>query len=519
MSAIITDQLRILNCENFTAGVASTSNSYYAWIGLPNASDFQSDWDSNPPAPKDAFSEENDYWDTMIALKKINAADISRVVRKIDWTSGTTYEMYRDDYSRSNISPQTSSTTLYDANYYVMNQDYRVYICLQNGTNPENTEGRPSLDEPLFTDLEPRSAGASGDGYVWKYLFTINPNQLIKFDSTSFIPLPADWKTSSEVAAVRNNATTSGQLKIVTITGRGVGYGTAATYNNVPLLGDGQGGKCSVVVNAAGKIDSVEVTSGGSEYTFANVGLGNVGLNNPAGSTDASFNVIIPPEGGHGADIYKELGGNRSLIYSRIENDTTNPDFITGNQFARVGLVKDPYAYGSTNKLALSKASALYAIKLTGAGSTTTSFTTDSEITQRIGVGSTAVGRVVNWDSTTGVLKYWQDRRLAISTDGNPPTYGYELFKFSAEPTTGAGTTVFGGSNNLNIDTNFGTALAPGLSTSINSRTYNLGMSFVKGVANPEVEKYSGDIIYVDNRASVTRSSQQKEDIKIVLEF
>ena len=52
-----------------------------------------------------------------------------------------------------------------------------------------------------------------------------------------------------------------------------------------------------------------------------------------------------------------------------------------------------------------------------------------------------------------------------------------------------------------------------------NSRTYNLGMSFVKGVANPEVEKYSGDIIYVDNRASVTRSSQQKEDIKIVLEF
>ena len=31
-------------------------------------------------------------------------------------------------------------------------------------------------------------------------------------------------------------------------------------------------------------------------------------------------------------------------------------------------------------------------------------------------------------------------------------------------------------------------------------------MSFVKGVANPEVEKYSGDIIYVDNRAAVTRS-------------
>jgi len=93
------------------------------------------------------------------------------------------------------------------------------------------------------------------------------------------------------------------------------------------------------------------------------------------------------------------------------------------------------------------------------------------------------------------------------------------LFRFSSDPSTGAGTTVFGGTNNLNIDTNFGTAVAPGVTTQINNKTYNLGMNFVKGVANPEVEKYSGDIIYVDNRAAVTRSSQQKEDVKIVLEF
>jgi len=40
MSAIITDQLRILNSENFVAGIASTTNSYYAWIGLPNPAIF-----------------------------------------------------------------------------------------------------------------------------------------------------------------------------------------------------------------------------------------------------------------------------------------------------------------------------------------------------------------------------------------------------------------------------------------------------------------------------------------------
>ena len=183
-----------------------------------------------------------------------------------------------------------------------------------------------------------------------------------------------------------------------------------------------EGGRCSVVVNAAGKIDSVEITNGGSNYTFGSVGLSDVGLTNPSGSTDAGFNVIIPPQDGHGADIYRELGANRVLIYSRLENDTSNPDFITGNQFSRVGLCRDPLAFGSENKLTLQKASAVYALKLTGAGSTTTTFTADSEVTQEIGIGSTAVGRVINYDANTGVLKYWQDRRLAISTDGTAPT-------------------------------------------------------------------------------------------------
>ena len=74
-------------------------------------------------------------------------------------------------------------------------------------------------------------------------------------------------------------------------------------------------------------------------------------------------------------------------------------------------------------------------------------------------------------------------------------------------------------SNNLVIDTNFGTTSSPGIKTTINSKTYYLGQSFVEGVASPEVKKYSGEIIYVDNRAAVTRSATQKEDIKIVLEF
>ena len=158
MSAIITDQLRILNAKEFVASVASTANSYYSFVGLPNPTDVSSTWDTDPPDPRDNFDEENNYWDTMIALKKIGSSDIKQVVRKVTWTSGITYDMYRHDIKAENPSKPSNSITIYDANYYVMNSDYRVYICLQNGTNPENTSGRASLDEPTFTDLEPREA-------------------------------------------------------------------------------------------------------------------------------------------------------------------------------------------------------------------------------------------------------------------------------------------------------------------------------------------------------------------------
>ena len=54
----------------------------------------------------------------------------------------------------------------------------------------------------------------------------------------------------------------------------------------------------------------------------------------------------------------------------------------------------------------------------------------------------------------------------------------------------------------MNIDLDY-----TGITTVINSKTYNLGMTFTQGVAPPEVNPYSGEIVYVDNRASITRSS------------
>ena len=521
MAAIITDQLRILNAKNFVAGVASTANSYYSFVGLPNPTDYDSDWDTTPPAPIDNFNQEDNYWDTMVAVKKINKADVRQVVRKNTWTSGITYDMYRSNISATDVSQPSGAVTLYDANYYILNSDYRVYICLQNGTSPDNPSGRPSLDEPTFTDLEPRSAGTSGDGYIWKFLYTISPSDIVKFDSTNYLPVPQDWATNTRDAAVRNNASSSGQLKIVTITDRGVGVGTAnKVYTQIPIKGDGSGAEATVTTNNDAKVSNVTVSNGGSDYTFGTLDLAAKGIE---GTTSPSFNVIIPPQGGHGADIYRELGAYNVLLYSRIENDSDNPDFVTGNQIARVGVIESPKAEGSTSNLEADKASAVYALKLTGAGYSGVTYNADDQVTQTIGIGSTAFGRVVSYDQNTGVLKYWQDKfHCGFNTDGSKntdPTYGFTMERFTADTGSGGSFNIIGGSATLAIQTTFGSSANPGINTVINSRTYNLGQSFIKGVSQPEVKKYSGNIIYVDNRPSITRSTNQKEDIKVILQF
>ena len=82
MAAIITDQLRILNSQNFLEKITDPSNSYYAFVGLPNPFDYSSTWDENPPSPKDSFEQENVIWDNMIALKKIRNEDVKNVIKK-----------------------------------------------------------------------------------------------------------------------------------------------------------------------------------------------------------------------------------------------------------------------------------------------------------------------------------------------------------------------------------------------------------------------------------------------------
>ena len=528
MPAIITDQYRILNAETFIdsfVGIGTTgNNNYYAFLGHPNPQNTEvrnygvSTWGNPVPNPTDSFDQENLYYDSMLFLKKVTSNDVRRVIPRLDWQTGTIYDMFRNNYSSTNLTPQTKSTSLYGSNYFVLNSEFNVYVCINNGSNPDNPDGQKSTQEPTHTNTVPQEAGNGSDGYLWKYLYTIAPSDIVKFVTTSYIPVPKVWgdTTNSNI----KDAAVDGKIETVVIKNGGSGHSfvengvtkTSGSVSGIPITGDGTG--ASITINfSSGIIDTVSVV-GGSGYTYAGVRFesGQFGGKTLNPGSGQEFEVIIPPKGGHGADIYRELGAFRVMLYSKFDNNVDDaPDYVLGNDFSRVGLVKNPLQFGGTDLLNNTTATNLSALKLkpdASSGLTTSNVTykPNDRISQTVGVGSTAVGYVASWNPDTGILKYYQPVGFSTLSE-----YSYKKLDF-----VGLNTAITGGSpENLVVDTSFNDKS----STVVGGKNVSLGQTFNLGKASPEVKKYSGEIIYIDNRAPVTRTSSQKEEVKIVIEF
>ena len=546
MPAVVTDQFRIANASNFIDSISNTSNSYYVFLGLANpttgnrlaegsegvgigrTSTWNNGTELSVPTPTDNFQYLSLYNETSLFGKKITSANVKRVITKYQWKANTRYDMYRHDYDISKNPAPNGKSGLYSTNYYVINSDYRVYICIDNGSSGSLPKGKRSLDEPTFTDLEPTAAGTSGDGYVWKYLYTVNPSDIIKFDSTKYIVLPNDWSTSTDpqIETVRdagNSDLYKNQIKKVYIEDAGSGYADTPTSDGltVNILGDGEGGKAIVKV-VDGSISSVDVISGGFGYTYGILDLSS--LNKAAiGSESGTFSYaklipIIPPSKGHGYDLYKELGADKVLVYSRFDDSTK--DFPTDTHFAQVGILKNPNKYNSTDICTLGEYSSLSSMMLTSAADIpTSSALIGAPITQTQANGDVAKGYVASYDAETKVLKYWQDRSLYFPNyndqlDNTSVNTIAKFVPFVSDSSKNVVCARTGATFDVVIDTSMN-----GITKVVGDKLVNLGVEFTNGLANSEINKKTGDIIYIDNRKEVERDLRQKEDVKIILEF
>jgi hypothetical protein len=489
MPAIITNKFRINNAEQFSESFSEASPEvYYLGIGRPQAfatqtrGDLRTEnqgTDSTAITPADSIIEEFNTFDDLLAVKKITSSDASFVIPRRNWVTSTVYDYYRHDYGNritGTTSIQTANsgaTTLFDATFYVLTTARNVYKCLDNNGNAASTI------EPTGTST---SVLTTADGYKWKYMYTLSATQQANFLSTDFMAV----ETNSTVSS----AAVDGAINIVKIKSAGTG-GSNGTYTGIAVRGDGSSGTVSVVVSG-GAVTSVTITNAGTGYTIAYIRNADIVTAGATGLTGAEIDVIIPPKGGHGFNAVSQLGGFFVMLNVSLEGteSTNTGDFTAENDFRRIVLIRNPFSGGSAASASTLRATK--AIRI-AASPTPGTFQTDEEINQAT---TGAVGKVVEWDATNRILHYIQTRFNDEGVDSN------------------GNRTAFSGANVITGQTSGAT----GTPSAVASETADQ-ITFTNGYRDTELDRHKGDVLYIENRAPITRAADQTENIKLVIEF
>jgi hypothetical protein len=426
MASIVTTKFRVHNAQQFAEAFSETANTImYLFIGKNTS--FPDD--NAPPTPVNSTANvEYTPWRDMYAAKRITTADVTHAVPRYNWTSGTVYTYYDD----------TDTNLIESDSFFVITEDYNVYKCLWNAGGAASTTKPTGVSTSPFT---------TADNYVWKYMYTVTTAKALKFLTNDYIPvqqLDSDDGTDQwDVQA----AAVDGGVHVVKVTSGGSAYGSAPA---VTITGDGTGATANSTITA-GVVTAVTITAAGTGYTRATVTFA---------SGAAAATAIISPKGGHGANAVEELGGKYIMINVRLDGTESNT-FSTANEFRQVGIVRDPYLYGTTTRAVASSYRQSFKYQLSSASGT---FSLDETVTS---------------GSNTASVIEWTTPNLYTTLPVHKP--------FANTASVSGGTS--GASGTIAV------------------------------ITTPGLQPYTGDIIYVENRVPISRAADQIEDVKLIIQF
>lgn len=281
MSFLLKNTIHRVLAESFYDQIVTQQSDFYYYIGkvVP--------WsvETSPEAPLDTQQYEYDTRNNIISVKKITSGDVSFVVRRINWASGTVYDQF-DSYSAS-FPSDTGATSLKNSRFYVLTNEFNVYKCLFNNN------GGASTVKPNGTDVVPIS---TADDYVWKYLYTIPLSNRNRFLTQTFMPVQR---------SVTSRFYSDGQVDSIIIDNPGSGYSgnsnvslrvfgtfTGNTGNSIANL--------VPVFNASGQFVNVIIKDAGNKYSSANIAIidsGGVGSGFYPGRSSANMYPILNASG------------------------------------------------------------------------------------------------------------------------------------------------------------------------------------------------------------------------------
>lgn len=213
--------------------------------------------DANPPTPQDSIGYGYETKAESLAFKKINYADMTLAIPRINWTSGRVYTMYEHD-SPEEIIP----------NGYVITEtsnQYNVYKCINNQRFVDDaTTGIAVASTVKPTTLSTTDFERTSDGYIWKYMYSIKLADALKFLTKDYIPVDTiiymptgvlnstaqgvQWQVQTAAAQVAN------QIEHVKILENEIGNGLTGGigyHSNINFSNAGPGGASTLSGNTA----------------------------------------------------------------------------------------------------------------------------------------------------------------------------------------------------------------------------------------------------------------------------
>ena len=440
MVALTTKNIKIAAAEEFIESVSEpASSNLYVVIGrsVPWSND------SSPDIANDSIYDQTILWNNMIAGKKITGNDLSHVVKRVNWEANTVYSYY-DDKANNMFSDNVS--------FYVLTDEYNVYKCLNNNN------GANSTIKPTYIAFN--STTTESDGYIWKYMFTLNSKDKIRFLTNDWMPVRKITTDDGSLQYQVQQEATDGAIESIIVSNSGMSY-TNSSNIVVTITGDGTGATATASLNATSNtVSAVSISNKGLNYSYANVAI------TGGGGSGATARAIMSPFGGHGSNPLYELGGSTLILGVRIRPNEENV-FTPSNDFRQIALLRNPLTNGTTNAFSNSAFTQLLELTVAGSGS---DYIDDEQVFQGASLAtSTFKGRVLKSNNITNVL---------FLTD------------YTGTPTS---TNLFG----------------------LNSGA----VKFVVQVQQPDLKPRSGQIIYIDNISPITRAEDQVENIKIPIKF
>ena len=450
--ATITNPLKKQVIDSLLTDFNDSDKNYFIGIGRSE------DWNDSDTARTviNARWEERGFRNGLQSVKKV--IDSTFVVPRYNWSSGAIYSAYDD--KQVGYPTQT---------YYVMNDENQVYMCLQQSKDATGAAVVSTIQPSGNTTGTPFS---TADGYIWKFLYSISAGDASKYIAANFLPIKLQGTTDSSSSAsdveqkAVQDAAIVGQITGYQIDSAGAGYTSNPTLT---VVGNGTNAKASATISGSAVV-KVEVLDSSGTLMFGS-GYNNATVTVSGGGTPTKPALIRPvfaTVGGLGADPRDDLRSN-GIMFTVKPDGTENDDFIVGNDFRQVGLIKNiKDSAGSTN-FTESTGIALKKLKFSAV---TTGFTPDNTI---LG-GTSGAKALIDKVDSSNVFFHQTDVTGFTSFDSGE----------SVTETDGSGA---------------GT------------------LSNTTPLTNPEVVTTTGDILYIDNRAAVTRASDQTEDIKIVIQI